>query len=77
MAMIARIPTSERAYLRSQLEDQGLPLDRVTLAHRIEFDAAGIPSCIGQSIDSVLDSLDHAQAAALADVLRDDEMEEI
>ena len=54
---MARIPTSERAYLRSLMEDQGLGLDRITAAHRIELDAAGIPSCIGQSIDSLLDSL--------------------
>ncbi len=73
---MARIPTSERAYLRSLMEDQALGLDRVTVAHRIELDAAGIPSCIGQSIDSLLDSLTPAQAAALADVLRDDEMED-
>lgn len=74
---MARIPTSERAYLRSLLEDQGLPLERVTAAHRDVLVAADIPYRFGQSLNSLLDSLTQDQADALADVLRDDEMEEI
>ncbi len=77
MAMIARIPTSERAYLRSLLEDQGLPLDRLTTEHGWALDEARIPWRLGQSLDSLLDSLTPDQADALAQALRDDEMEEI
>ncbi|MGB3393221.1 MAG: hypothetical protein WA956_05725 [Stenotrophomonas sp.] len=74
---MARTPTSVRAYLRSLFLDQGLPVDRITLAHRAVLEDAGIPYRVGQSFDSLLDSLDQEQADALADALRDDEMEEI
>lgn len=73
---MAKIPASERAYLRSLLEDQGMPLDRLTLEHGWALDEARIPWRAGQSLDSFLDTLDCHQAEALADVLRDDEMEE-
>lgn len=73
---MARIPTSERAYLRALIEDQGLPLDRLTTEHGWALDEARIPWRLGQSLNSLLDSLDQSQADALAEALRDDEMEE-
>lgn len=71
------ISASTRAYLRSLLDDRNLTLFRVTEAHRDVLDDAGIPCRIGQSLDALFDSITPQQADALADVLRDDEMEEI
>lgn len=71
------ISASTRAYLRTLLDERNLTLFRVTEAHRDVLDDAGIPFRLGQSIDSLFDSLNPQQADALADALRDDDMEEI
>lgn len=73
---MALTPTSVRAYLRALFIDQGMPVDRITLVHRDVLETACIPYRIGQSFNSLLDALTPGQADALADALRDDEVEE-
>lgn len=71
------ISTSTRAYLRTLFDERNLTLFRITEAHRDVLDDAGIAYRPGQSLDALFDSITPQQADALADALRDDDMEEI
>lgn len=74
--MMALTPISVRAHLAFLMEEQGMPLDRLTLAHGWALDAARIPWRLGQSVNALLDSLSPKQAEALVSLLREDDMEE-